>query len=82
MVVKGTTIESTDLGGPAYTSKLIRGDVIIEIDGKQVTESNVGQLLVGNDKPGRPVNITVAKGGPQVSCWQNVMNYLEKSFPT
>ena len=50
--------------GPAYNSKqLDKGDVVVEIDGKPVTNDNLSQLLVGSDIAGTAVTISVRKGG-------------------
>ena len=50
--------------GPAYNSRqLDKGDVVVEIDGKPVTNENLSQLLVGSDIAGTAVTIGVRKGG-------------------
>lgn len=41
--------------------QLDRGDIILTIDGKSVTDANVHDLLVGNDVPGDKVHISVQK---------------------
>jgi hypothetical protein len=67
IMIHGTTIENTVMGGPAYNSHQIeRGDVILKIDGKTATSDNVKDLLVGKDVPGSNINISIAKGSPQV----------------
>jgi C-terminal processing protease CtpA/Prc len=68
IILRGTAIESTVVGGPAFTSMtLARGDVILEADGKPVTEQTIEGLLTGNDKPGSLVVLTVSKGSDKVS---------------
>ncbi len=68
LVLKGTVVDSTLAGGPAYTSSLlVRGDVLLEVDGRTATEENVSLLLLGCDQPGSRVVLTVAKGGKEVT---------------
>ena len=67
IIIHGTTIETTVMGGPAYNSKQIDpGDVILRVDGENATADNIKDLLVGEDLPGSSVTIALAKGGPQV----------------
>ena len=67
LVLDGIEVNRTIIGGPAYTSRLFgKGDILIAVDGQAVTEETVESLLVGNDKPGSPVIITVGKGGRKV----------------
>jgi hypothetical protein len=68
IIIHGTTIEATVMGGPAYNSKQIDpGDVILRVDGENATADNIKELLVGEDLPGSSVTVALAKGGPQVS---------------
>ncbi len=67
LVLDGVEVNRTIIGGPAYTSKrFAKGDILLAVDGEAVTEETVESLLVGNDKPGSPVNIMVDKGGGKV----------------
>ena len=67
IVLNGTTVDYTVVGGPAHSSKKIAsGDTILQIDGVSVSSDTVRGYLVGNDVPGSLVTITVAKGGPKV----------------
>jgi hypothetical protein len=67
LVLQGTTINDTIIGGPAFTSlSLGQGDVLLNVDGTIATEQNVEVLLIGNDKPGSIVVLTVAQGGNEV----------------
>ena len=71
LVMRGAVIESTIIGGPAYASLLLGpGDVILKVDDKPATKENVSQLLIGSDKPGSKVNLTVAKDGEKVHMLQ------------
>ena len=66
-MITGTTVDNLLVGGPAHScKKLSQGDVILQVDSIDVTTSNIVDLLVGNDTPGTPINIVVAKGGAQV----------------
>ncbi len=67
-MIVGTSIDNLLVGGPAYNSqKLAQGDVVLFVDGVPVTEDSIGPALVGTDTPGTPIDIVVAKGGPQVN---------------
>ena len=66
-MINGTTVDNLLVGGPAYSCmKLAQGDVILKVDSVEATEANIVELLVGNDLPGTPMEIVVAKGGIQV----------------
>jgi C-terminal processing protease CtpA/Prc len=65
----GTMIDNLVVGGPAYNSRqLHHGDVIVKVDGVPVTQSNITEMMVGNDTPGSPVIVSIARGGPKVSA--------------
>ncbi len=67
VMLQGTVVDNTVIGGPAHISKAIgQGDVILKIDGIYVTSDNIKAMLVGSDVPGSLVTVTIAKGGPQV----------------
>jgi C-terminal processing protease CtpA/Prc len=68
LVLKGVEVKNTVPGGPAFTSMCLEpGDVLIAVDGNFVTDLTVDNMLVGIDKPGTLVTLTVAKGGIQVN---------------
>jgi S1-C subfamily serine protease len=65
--MNGITVDSTVVGGPAYNSQQIaRDDVILKVDNRPVKNENVLDILSGNDVPGSPVEICLAKGGIDV----------------
>lgn len=66
LLLNGRTINNLVEGGPAYKSKqLVKGDVILRVDGHDVTLESCPDALVGNDVPGSFVTVTVQKGsGP------------------
>lgn len=67
LVLRGTAIDSTVLGGPAYASQMLsRGDIIVKVDDQPATDQNVSLLLVGNDKPGSKVTLSVEKNADKV----------------
>jgi hypothetical protein len=45
---------------------LVHGDVLLQVDGQEATDENIGILLVGNDMPGSRLVLSVAKGGNEV----------------
>ena len=62
IVLDGRKIDGLLHGGPAYNSGCLeRGDVIVDIDGKTVSDTNVHEILVGSDEPGTSVVVTVQK---------------------
>ncbi len=68
MLLNGTTIVDTIIGGPGYNSRqLTSGDVIMKIDGIPVTSANITSAMIGGDVPGAPLTLTIAKGGIEVS---------------
>jgi hypothetical protein len=67
LVLQGTVIESTIVGGLAYMSMCLRrGDILLQVDGQEATDQNIGILLVGIDRPGSRLVLSVAKGGNEV----------------
>ena len=67
VMLRGTMVDNCVLGSPAYNSgRISHGDMILKIDGSTVTSANIQELLLGNDKPGTLVRISLAKGGQKV----------------
>jgi hypothetical protein len=58
IMLHGTKIENTLIGGPAF-GLLAKGDILIKIDGQPVSEDNILTALRGNDIPGSKVILTV-----------------------
>jgi C-terminal processing protease CtpA/Prc len=68
VILNGTTIVDTVVGGPGYNSRqLMPGDVILKIDGVSVTSANITSAMIGRDIPGATLTLTIAKGGTEVS---------------
>ena len=60
----GTTVDSLLAGAPASVSgKIFKGDKVVEVDSVSATNSNVIDLLIGDDTPGSIVNVKVAREG-------------------
>jgi C-terminal processing protease CtpA/Prc len=67
IMLLGTMVDNLVVGGPAYNSRqLYHGDVIVKVDGIPITASNIHEVMVGDDIPGAPVVVSVARGGPKV----------------
>jgi C-terminal processing protease CtpA/Prc len=67
VILNGTTILDTIVGGPGYNSRqLAAKDVILKIDGAPVTSANINSVMTGSDIAGSPVMLTIAKGGFEV----------------
>ena len=45
---------------------MAHGDIILKVNGVSATKENILDLLVGNDIPGSPVEVLVAKGSIKV----------------
>ena len=67
IMLLGTMIDNLVVGGPAYNSRqLHHGDIILKVDGIPVNQNNIHEIMVGNDSPGSPMVVSVARGGPKV----------------
>ncbi len=68
IMLLGTMVDNLVVGGPAYNSRqLHHGDVIVKVDGIPITASNIHEVMVGDDIPGAPVIVSVARGGAKVN---------------
>jgi 2-alkenal reductase len=61
-VQQGALVTDLVRGGPAATAGIQVNDVIIAIDGKQVTKDSILSLLLLSYKPGAQVAVTLARG--------------------
>ena len=70
---KNASVTTCMIGGPAFNSKQVhKNDVIIAIDGQEVTGPEILGLLIGNDKPGSFVELTLKRAssvGPCLFCF-------------
>ena len=66
-MLNGLVVENVVNGGPAFNSNMIeRGDIILRVDGMAVSSDSVREALIGDDKPGGSVVLTIQKGSPTV----------------
>lgn len=59
----GILITDVVKNGPAQRAGLKRGDIILEFEGKRVTESAVLRNLVAQSKAGTPINLKISRDG-------------------
>jgi Do/DeqQ family serine protease len=63
--VKGALVSAVQPGSPAERAGLRRGDVILEIDGASVSDSNALRNHVARLKPGTTASLKVVRGGQE-----------------
>ena len=59
-MLHGNKVENTLIGGPAF-GNIMKGDVLVKVDGNPVSEGNILSELRGNDIPGSKVALTVRR---------------------
>ncbi|MBI3581942.1 MAG: Do family serine endopeptidase [Nitrospinae bacterium] len=59
----GALVGDVAAGGPAEKAGVLRGDVIVKFDGKDVKTSQMLPRLVAGNKPGVTVELVVSRGG-------------------
>ncbi len=59
----GVLVDNVEKGLPAEMAGVERGDIILELDGKQVTNGNDLRLNIAQRRPGSEVAITVFRNG-------------------
>jgi PDZ domain-containing secreted protein len=59
-MLHGTKIENTLFGGPAF-GHLMKGDILVKVDGSPVSENSILSDLRGTDIPGSKVAVTVRR---------------------
>jgi len=64
---QGALIESVVDGSPAATAGLQKGDIVTQIDGKDLTTDSAFAEMVDNHKPGDVVTLTVQRNGQTMS---------------
>jgi len=60
---RGEFIQSVQPGEPAEQAGLLPGDVVVRVDGKEVTRDQTLSFLVANIAPGRRINVEVIRDG-------------------
>jgi Do/DeqQ family serine protease len=63
--VRGVAVNSVTPGGPADKAGLKPGDVIIKLNGKAVSDTNVLRNQVAATPPGNDVTLTIVRDGQQ-----------------
>lgn len=61
--VRGVIVSGVEPGGPAERAGIRQGDVIIAINGNQVSDSNSLRNLIASSAPGTEVTLTVWRDG-------------------
>ena len=80
-MLNGVAVDKLFAGGPAFCSqKVSHGDVVLKVDGEDVSRDNVIDAIIGNDEPGSIVNITLKKPGFTVSVWMRFSNAHEEGI--
>jgi S1-C subfamily serine protease len=62
---RGVAINSVTPGGPADKAGLRAGDVIVALDGQQVTEGNALRNRIAGSQPGTEVTLTIVREGKE-----------------
>ncbi len=60
---KGALVADVTSGGPADKAGIMRGDVIVSFDGKEVREMNELPMMVGSTPVGKEVEVEVVRKG-------------------
>ncbi|HET8648174.1 MAG TPA: PDZ domain-containing protein [Vicinamibacteria bacterium] len=63
--VRGALVSTVQPGSPADRAGLRRGDLILEMDGRAVNDSNALRNQVSRLRPGTDVALTLWRGGRQ-----------------
>ncbi|MFN8515906.1 MAG: trypsin-like peptidase domain-containing protein [Chloroflexia bacterium] len=67
-VQQGALVTAVTPDGPAAQANIAPGDVIIAIDGKQITKDNTLTLVLLSYKPGDQIAVTVARGSERFNA--------------
>ena len=63
--VRGIVVNSVTQGGPADRAGVKAGDVILQLNGKDVNDPNTLRNEIAGNPPGTDVTLTVSRGGNQ-----------------
>ena len=75
----GAEVQSVTSGGPADAAGIQPGDVIIEIDGQQVSDSSDVSRLVNGKKPGDHVDLHIDRAGQDIHVATTLGNRPQKT---
>jgi serine protease Do len=64
---KGALVADVDATGPAARAGIQKGDIIVNFDGKDITEMNELPLLVAQTPIGKKAEVTIVRGGKTLS---------------
>ncbi len=60
---RGEFVQSVQPGEPAEQAGLMAGDVVLKVDGKDVTADQTLSFIVANIEPGRRINLEIVRDG-------------------
>jgi Do/DeqQ family serine protease len=75
--VRGVLINSVTPGGPADQAGLKTGDVILQVNGKEVNDSNVLRNQIAATAPGTALTLTIQRDGQQKQVQATLGNLNE-----
>lgn len=76
----GVIVTDVTKQSPAYRAGLRRGDIIIEYDGKQITESAILKNLVAQSKIGSTVNLKIFRDGQNYAISVTIAQLPSEQF--
>ncbi len=74
---KGALVADVDANGPAAGAGIQKGDVIVNFDGKDITEMNELPLLVAQTPIGKKVEVIIVRGGKTLNKKVTIEELLE-----
>ena len=60
---RGEFVQSVQPGEPAEQAGLMEGDVVLRVDGKEVTPDQTLSFIVANIEPGKRINLDIVRDG-------------------
>jgi len=75
----GAEVQNVTSGGPADAAGIQPGDVIIEIDGQQVSDSSDISRLINGKKPGDHVDLHIDRAGQDLHLGTTLANRPQKT---
>jgi len=69
---RGEFLQAVDAGGPGAAAGLQAGDVVMKVDGKDVTPDQSLSYIVANERPGSRIPIEVIRNGKPLSLTATV----------
>jgi serine protease Do len=78
----GALVNSVEKGGPAEKAGVEPGDIILKVDGREVSNSNTLPRIITQIRPGTKVTLTVWRGGTQRDIAVTVAEMKEEAPAT